>query len=88
MKLKAGWVGNVPNSGGVGRVTISRWRQTLDQFYVKQGETVERTIDVPSGDNIIIQFLVLEREPADLGDLVKIKTLPSNGLAVLNPMWE
>lgn len=91
LKLKAGWADNVPNSGGVGRITISRWRQPLDEFYVKPGEVVERTIDVPSGIQLIIHFLVLEREPGpneSLRDQAKIEHLPSNGLAVLDPVWE
>lgn len=78
LNLKAAWVDTIPNSGGVGKVTIDREGQLLDQFTVKTGEIVERNIDVRGGGNVRITLEAFSKRDQN--------RVPSSGLAVLTPV--
>lgn len=79
LSLKAAWSDTIPNSGGIGTVTVSRDGQRLGQFTVPVGEIVERTFDVRGGGEVQIHLIAHDSKNDQ-------KRVPSSGLAVLTPI--
>ncbi|OFQ36685.1 MULTISPECIES: hypothetical protein [unclassified Corynebacterium] len=79
LNLKAAWVDTIPNSGGIGKVRITRDGQLLGEFSVKNGEIVARNFDVRGGGMVRITFSAYD--PSN--DQTRV---PSSGLAVLTPV--
>lgn len=79
LSLKAAWSDTIPNSGGIGKVTVSRDGQRLGQFTVPVGEVVERTFDVRGGGDVMIHLVAYDPKNDQ-------ERVPSSGLAVLTPV--
>ena len=79
LNLKAAWVDTIPNSGGIGKVTVERDGQLLGEFTVPVGQVVERTLDVRGGGLVTVSLTAYDSKDDQ-------KRVPSSGLAVLTPV--
>lgn len=79
LNLKAAWVDTIPNSGGIGKVTVERDGQLLGEFTVPVGQVVERTLDVRGGGRVTVSLTAHDSKDDQ-------KRVPSSGLAVLTPV--
>lgn len=79
LNLKAAWVDTIPNSGGIGKVTVERDGQLLGEFTVPVGQVVERTLDVRGGGRVTVSLTAHDSNDDQ-------KRVPSSGLAVLTPV--
>lgn len=79
LNFTAAWSDTVPNSGGVGIVTVTLDGGERGKVYVKQGESKPQKIDVRGGGRVHIYFKAVN-------NLNENKRAEANGLAALSPV--
>lgn len=79
LNFTAAWADTVPNSGGVGIVTVTLDNGERGKVYVKQGESKPQKIDVRGGGRVHIRFKAVNNLNENNG-------VAANGLAVLSPV--
>lgn len=79
LNFTAAWSDTVPNSGGVGIVTVTLDGGERGKVYVKQGESKSQKIDVRGGGRVYIDFEAVN-------NLNEKDEAAANGLAVLSPI--
>ena len=79
LNFTAAWSDTVPNSGGVGIVTVTLDGGERGKVYVKQGESKPQKIDVRGGGRVKISFSAVNNLNENNGEA-------ANGLAVLSPV--
>ena len=79
LDFTAAWSDTVPNSGGVGIVTVTLDGGERGKVYVKQGESKPQKIDVRGGGRVHIYFKAVN-------NLNENKRAEANGLAALSPV--
>lgn len=79
LNFTAAWADTVPNSGGVGIVTVTLDNGERGKVYVKQGESKPQKIDVRGGGRVHIRFKAVN-------NLNENNDVAANGLAALSPV--
>lgn len=79
LNFTAAWADTVPNSGGVGEITVTLDDGMRGKVYVKQGESKPQKIDVRGGGRVRISFKAVD-------NLNHKNHVDANGLAVLSPI--
>ena len=79
LDFTAAWADTVPNSGGVGIVTVTLDGGERGKVYVKQGEAKPQKIDVRGGGRVEISF-------SAVNNLNEKESAAANGLAALSPV--
>ena len=79
LNFTAAWADTVPNSGGVGIVTVTLDGGERGKVYIKQGQKKSQKIDVRGGGRVKISVDAVN-------NLDEKKDAAANGLALLSPV--
>ena len=79
LNFTAAWSDTVPNSGGVGIVTVTLDGGERGKVYIKQGQKKSQKIDVRGGGRVHIYFEAVNNRNENKG-------VAANGLAALSPV--
>lgn len=79
LNFTAAWADNIPNSGGVGVITVKLDGGERGTVYVNQGESKPQKIDVRGGGRVSIDFEAVNNLNEKTG-------VAANGLAALSPV--
>ena len=79
LNFTAAWADTVPNSGGVGIVTVTLDGGERGKVYIKQGQKKSQKIDVRGGGRVHIYFEAVNNRNENKG-------VAANGLAALSPV--